>query len=189
MTKFDFERTDVDGLMLIQSFFSDDDRGYFLKSYETDIFEKNGIIGALSEDFESFSQHGVVRGLHFQTEKPQAKLVRVLSGRIYDVAVDLRKKSTTYGQWRGFYLSGEERKSLFIPQGFAHGFMVVSENALVSYKCIGKYIPDADSGILWNDETLNIHWPIDGLKESVVVSARDSSLMSFRDYNKSVNSL
>lgn len=178
MKKFLFEKTNMNGVYLISSFSTEDNRGYFIKDFEKGIFAQNGLDIDLYESFESFSWKSVIRGLHFQTQQPQAKLVRAITGEIFDVIVDLRAESKTFGKWEKFYLTGDNRKSLFIPQGFAHGFCVVSDAAIVSYKCVGRYQQGADSGIIWNDEDLAIDWGI----QDPIVSERDSSLMTFRGF-------
>lgn len=175
MQNFTFEKLGLDKLSVVTPFFLEDNRGYFLKSYEREIFEEHGIYTDVFEDFESFSRKGVIRGLHFQTHEPQSKLVRAITGAIFDVAVDIRENSPTRGQWRGVFLTEENRKALFIPKGFAHGFMVVSEQALVSYKCGGKYLKECDTGIVWNDDKLKIDWPLN-IVNKVIVSEKDSCL-------------
>lgn len=165
---------------IITPFMAEDQRGYFLKSFEKDIFQQMGLNGTIQEDFESFSTQGVIRGLHFQTKNPQIKLVRAITGTIYDVIVDLRKKSPSFGKWKGVILSGENFKGLWVPAGFAHGFQVLSENALVNYKCIGKYEKGYDSGIKYNDKELNIDWK----EGNIIVSDRDNALQSFYEFKK-----
>lgn len=183
--KFSFEKTDIEGLILVNSFFVEDERGWFLKSFEKGIFQQQGIDIDVYEDFESYSKKGVIRGLHFQEKEPQAKLVRTISGEIFDVAVDLRTNSPTHGEWRGVYLSGENKKSLFIPKGFAHGFLVLSEYALVSYKCEGKFLPHADSGLIWNDIDIKVEWPLDKI-EKLTISEKDEKLQTFSQYCKRI---
>lgn len=178
MVPFSFQETSMEGLFLINSFSIDDNRGYFVKDFEKEVFLQNGIDIDFYESFESCSQKNVVRGLHFQTKEPQAKLVRTVTGEIFDVAVDLRKDSKTFGKWEGFHLSEDNRKSLFIPEGFAHGFLVLSEKSIVSYKCVGKYHKDFDTGILWNDLDLRINWGV----KNPIVSERDSKLMTFETF-------
>ncbi len=170
---------------IITPFMAEDQRGYFLKSFEKDIFSQMGLNGAIQEDFESFSTQGVIRGLHFQTKNPQIKLVRAITGTIYDVIVDLRKNSPSFGKWIGVTLSGENFKSLWIPAGFAHGFQVLSENAIVNYKCIGKYEKGYDSGIKYDDRELNIDWK----NGSIIVSDRDKSLQSFCEFRETLGGI
>ena len=166
-------------VVLIEPIIKEDNRGYFLETYRKDLFEKN--IGAqinFIQDNESKSSYGVLRGLHFQ--KPpfeQTKLVRVIKGEVLDVAVDLRKNRSTFGQWKSIVLSGENKRQLLIPKGFAHGFIVLSDYATVSYKVDNAYAPDHESGILWNDNQLNIDWGINGQK--ILVTKKDENLLSF----------
>lgn len=181
MQQFTFTKSKVLGLKLISPFYVQDNRGYFLKSYEKEIFAQNEVFHDIFEDFESYSQKGVIRGLHFQTDSPQSKLVRAISGKIFDVAVDLRFDSKTFGKWEGFFLSDRNRISLLIPRGFAHGFLVLSESALVTYQCAGQYSKATDCGIRWNDKDLAIPWPIDDFSK-VTVSERDALLPTFSEY-------
>lgn len=168
------------GLKLITPFYVEDNRGYFLKSFEKNIFKQLGIENELAETFESYSKKDVIRGLHFQTKNPQIKIVRAITGKILDVAVDIRKDSETFGKWYAVELSAENNLSFYIPQGFAHGFRVLSEEAIVSYQCIGQYEKGSDTGIVWNDKDLGIEWGI----ENPIVSERDKELMGFREYRK-----
>lgn len=181
ISHFKFTKQDMDGLCIIEPFFCNDERGFFSKSYEKDLFLENGISTDIQEEFESLSKKGVIRGLHFQSKNPQSKMVKVLSGEIYDVALDLRKDSETFGQWRGYYLSGENMKTLYVPSGFAHGFLTISDTAHVSYRCTGKYLKDYDAGIRWDDPDIGICWPYDRVKD-IIVSERDKGLISFREY-------
>lgn len=185
MTAFSFEKTKFKGVYIIDSFSTEDNRGYFVKDFEKDIFADNGLDIDFYEAFESFSYKNVIRGLHFQTSEPQAKLVRAVTGRIFDVIIDLRVGSETFGKWEGFCLTEDNRKSLFIPKGFAHGFCVHSNTAIVSYKCVGKYQKGTDSGILWNDKAIAIDWGI----ASPIVSERDSSLMTFKEFTQKFKAL
>ena len=130
------------------------------------------------EDFESYSHKGVIRGLHFQTKQPQIKIVRVIKGMVHDVVVDIRRNSSTFGQHLDVILSDENHSSLWIPRGFAHGFEVLSEDALISYKCVGKYLKDSDAGIRWNDKDLDIVWQT----ATPILSERDETLMSFAEF-------
>ncbi|SDP87455.1 dTDP-4-dehydrorhamnose 3,5-epimerase [Eubacterium maltosivorans] len=188
MQQFLFETTPIQDLMLINPFYMEDERGFFLKSFEKEIFRQNGIKTEIFEDFESYSIKGVIRGLHFQTEKPQAKLVRALTGTIYDVVVDLRKASETFGKWHAEILSADNHKAFFIPKGFAHGFLVLSDSALVSYKCEGAFSKKTDTGIVWNDPELKIDWPLENLAEPII-SAKDKNLMTFKNYRNRKNEI
>jgi dTDP-4-dehydrorhamnose 3,5-epimerase len=181
MGGFSFEKTSLEGAYLIDSFSSCDGRGYFVKDFEKDVFAGNGLYIEFHECFETLSLKNVIRGLHFQTSQPQAKLVRVITGEIFDVIVDLRAGSETFGRWEGFHLTEASRRSVYIPKGFAHGFGVLSASAIVSYKCVGKYDKETDTGIVWNDPNLAISWGI----MNPIVSERDSRLRSFREFCES----
>lgn len=185
---FKFEQTDIKGLQIIHPFVAYDERGAFIKNYERRIFEEHGIFLENAEDITSYSKKGVLRGVHFQTRHSQDKLIRVLHGKVWDVAVDLRKESETYGQWRGFYLSEENKQSLYIPKGFAHGFLALTEDVIFSYRCGELYYPDADSGIVWNDETLRIDWPTDQT-DCLIISPKDRSLQSFKEFDEKYKGL
>ena len=185
MSQFSFEKLDIEGSYIINSFFSEDNRGSFVKSFEKDVFKNFGIDFHCNEDFISHSTKNVIRGMHFQLNKPQIKIVGVILGKVFDVIVDLRKDSKTYGEWRGYYLSSQNRTSLLIPRGCAHGFISLSDDSIVSYKCDGKYDKDTDTGILYNDSDINIEWPINDLSKAIV-SNRDKKLMTFM-VNKDLN--
>lgn len=181
MAKIDFIDTKIEGLKIVVPFYAEDNRGFFMKAYEKQLFKEAGIETEIAETFESYSMHGVIRGLHFQPgENAQSKLVRVLSGEVYDVCVDIRPGSLTFGQWVGEYLSGDNHKAFFIPKGFAHGFVVTSESALMSYTCSGAYNQGGESGIYFKDPDLRINWPINGM--SIILSEKDAKLQSFREY-------
>ena len=169
------------GLRLIAPFYSGDGRGYLLKGYEKEIFRQNGLEMDLFETFESYSVRGVIRGLHFQTRSPQAKLVRAVAGTVFDAAVDLRRGSATFGQWYTAELSQENRLMFYMPPGFAHGFLVLSETALVSYQCAGRYLKDCDTGIVWNDPDIGIEWPLDRIGEPTL-SDRDKRFPTLRQF-------
>ena len=175
MAKFKFTESKIKDLFLIEPDVFGDERGYFLESYNKQDFFDAGLKMEFVQDNESKSKNGVLRGLHFQIKRPQGKLVRVIEGEIFDVAVDLRKDSKTYGVWEGVYLSQENKKQFYVPEGFAHGFLVVSETARVVYKCTNFYDPKDESGIIWNDKNLRIDWPLNKIKE-VSLSAKDSNL-------------
>ena len=177
-----FTKTSIEGLVIIDPTVFGDNRGYFLESYNEK--ELKEVIGNVSfvQDNESKSSKGVLRGLHFQ--KPpfaQAKLVRCIEGKVLDVAVDIRKNSKTYGQHFTTELSGENKKQVFIPRGFAHGFLVLSESAIFAYKVDNTYAPEHDAGFRWNDPIVNIQW---GLSESeVLVSDKDAQLPFFNEFD------
>jgi dTDP-4-dehydrorhamnose 3,5-epimerase len=176
-----FYTTEIPDLLLFEPRVFEDRRGYFYESFNQKEFsEISGINLPFVQDNHSFSQYGVLRGLHFQNPPhQQAKLIKVVQGEIYDVAVDLRKESATFGKWLGFRLSAENKKQLYIPRGFAHGFVVLSQVAEVLYKCDNFYAPQAEGGIIFNDSTLAIDWP---LKESeMIVSEKDLKLPRFSE--------
>jgi len=165
-------KTPLEGLLIVEPKVFKDQRGYFFESYNKKLYAENGISDNFVQDNQSFSSYGVVRGLHYQLNPfAQSKLVRVLQGKIFDVAVDLRKDSPTFGQWFGVELSSENFLQLYIPRGFAHGFSVLSEIAVVFYKCDNYYAPDYEEGILFDDPVLNIDWKVP--IEKVIVSEKD----------------
>lgn len=180
---FTFERTDIDGVYIITPQCFGDDRGYFLETYQKDIFDKAGLDYTFVQSNQSKSHKGVLRGLHFQTRKPQAKLVRVVEGEVYDVAVDLRKDSPTYGKYVGVTLSAEKHNMFMIPRGFAHGFVVLSDKAVFEYMCDDVYDPGYEGGLPFDDESINIKWPeVDGeldlsLKDKKHPSLKDSKIV------------
>lgn len=157
-----------------------DARGYFMEAFRKDIFEEAGIYMPVVQENVSKSCRGVLRGLHFQKNFPQAKLIRVLFGEIYDVIVDLRYESNTFGKWMGIALSSENKKQLYIPRGFAHGFLVLSETVEFSYLVDESYHPEDEEGIIWNDKTLNIDWPLNDIKEPIL-SEKDGKLKTMKE--------
>ena len=159
---FEFERQKIEDVILVKPKVFGDNRGFFMEAYKKSEFFENGITVEFNQDNHSKSTKGVLRGLHYQKSPyAQAKLVRCSKGRIYDVAVDIRPESKTFGQYVKVELSEENKQMLFIPEGFAHGFVVLSEEAELLYKASGEYAPQADRGIRWNDETIGINWEID----------------------------
>ncbi|NLE26950.1 MAG: dTDP-4-dehydrorhamnose 3,5-epimerase [Clostridiaceae bacterium] len=180
-SKFSISDTNFPEAKVVSPFYAEDERGHFQKGFEEEDFRRLGLETGISEVFESYSKQSVLRGLHFQTKNPQIKIVRVLQGGVLDVIVDVRKNSPTFGRWQSFQLSSENRLSLWIPRGFAHGFYVLSSFALVSYICIGKYEQGHDTGILWNDPDLAIEWG----NITPIVSGRDAGLMRFSEYAQS----
>lgn len=170
MSNFTFNETKIKGVYIIDVKTYGDHRGYFMETYKEEDFVAAGLDYKFVQDNQSSSRKGVLRGLHFQKTFPQAKLVRVLKGEVFDVAVDLRKGSETYGQWVGVLLSEENHRQFMIPRGFAHGFVVVSEHAEFAYKCDEKYHPEDEGGILWNDPDVNIEWPEVG---EIILSDKD----------------
>ena len=159
---FKFIETEIKDVYIIEPKLYGDNRGYFMETYKEESFKEAGLNYTFVQDNQSKSKKGVLRGLHFQKTHPQAKLVRVLEGEVFDVAVDLRKDSPTYGKWVGVILSAENNKQFMIPRGFAHGFVVLSETATFCYKCDELYHPEDEGGIMWNDKDINIKWPYDG---------------------------
>lgn len=181
MSAFKFQRTSISNLLQITPFLALDARGYLSKPFEKSIFAEHGIELTPWEELRSCSQRGVLRGLHFQRRHSQDKLVQVLYGAVYDVAVDLRKGSETFGKWEGFYLTAENRQMLYIPKGFAHGFLALEEDTLFSYLCGDRYDSEADSGIRWNDPHLAIDWPLDRV-ERLIVSDKDTALPTLAEF-------
>lgn len=183
MKKFEFRELDLKGAYLIQPFYSSDDRGGFIKDYSSAVFNANGIEYDLKEVFYTISKKGVIRALHFQLVKQQPKLVRCVSGHVYDVIVDLRPDSETFGQWRGFDLTGENMNELLIPAFFGHGYLVL-EDSIVSYKCAEAFYGEGDSGIMYDDSDIGIDWPFEkiGGEEKLIISEKDKGLMNFSDY-------
>lgn len=159
-----------------------DERGFFMETFRQDEFEKNCGKFTFVQDNHSSSKQGILRGLHYQHQKPQGKLVRVIRGEVFDVAVDMRENSPTFGKWVGEYLSEANKNMLWVPPGFAHGFLVTSEHAEFVYKCTDFYNPGDEYSLLWNDETLGIDWPKDGLE--VNLSDKDRDGLSFADAKK-----
>lgn len=166
--------TEIPEVLIIEPKIFGDDRGFFLESFNHKAFgEKTGVTADFVQDNHSKSSKNVLRGLHYQLQQPQGKLLRVVSGEIFDVAVDIRKSSATFGKWVGCMLSAENKQQLWVPAGFAHGFLVVSETAEVLYKTTDYYAPSHERCILWNDPDLTIDWPLDGAKP--ILSAKDKA--------------
>jgi dTDP-4-dehydrorhamnose 3,5-epimerase len=174
------ELTNISDLFLIHPDVFPDDRGYFFESFQKDKFSKSGIDADFVQDNESMSAKGVLRGLHFQSPPyAQGKLVRVVMGSALDVAVDLRRNSKTYGKWESVILSAENKTMLWIPEGFAHGFLTLEDNTIFQYKCTNYYNREAESGIIWNDPDLNIDWGI----ANPVVSEKDLKGIFFKEFS------
>lgn len=180
MSNFTFHPTEIPGVYIIDVKIYGDRRGYFMETYKESDFREAGLNYTFVQDNQSASRKGVLRGLHFQKQHPQAKLVRVLRGEVFDVAVDLRAGSATYGKWVGALLSGENHRQLMIPRGFAHGFIVVSESAEFAYKCDDFYHPEDEGGIIWNDPAIGIEWPDVG---EVLLSEKDRRHPSLAEAN------
>lgn len=181
--KFEFIPLSLNDAYLIKSFYAPDERGGFVKDYNIDTFKANGIGHELKEVFYTISKKGVIRATHFQLVKQQPKLVRCISGHVYDVIVDLRPDSETFGKWLGFDLTGENMLSLYIPEYFGHGYLVI-EDSIVSYKCGEVFYGEGDSGIMYNDPEIGIEWPFEkiGGIDNLIISEKDKQLMSFEDY-------
>lgn len=183
MGKFNFIKTDIDGVFIIEPTVFGDERGYFMETYHYDDFASAGIDVKFVQDNHSMSKKGVLRGLHFQKEFPQSKLVRVIKGEVFDVAVDLREGSPTYGKYVGSLLSSENRRQFYIPKNFAHGFLVLSDEAEFVYKVDDFYHPNDEGGLMWNDPDIAINWPIEeGMK--IILSEKDKVNPFFRDFKK-----
>ena len=176
MGKFNFVKTEFPGLIVVEPTAFGDERGFFMESYNYRDFKENGIDMEFIQDNHSRSKKGVLRGLHFQTRHTQAKLVRVIRGRVFDVVVDLRKGSPTYGKAFGIILDGESKRELFVPEGFAHGFVVLEDDTDFTYKVSDYWDPESEGGIRWNDPELNIKWPLNeySIKEPII-NKRDAS--------------
>ena len=175
MGKFNFIETGIKDLYVIEPTVFGDDRGYFMETYNSEfapyIKHLDGTPCDFIQDNQSRSKRGVLRGLHFQMANPQGKLVRVIEGEVYDVAVDLRKDSETYGKWYGVLLSAENKRQFYVPEGFAHGFLVTSEFATFVYKCTRLYDPSSEGGLLWNDPEIGIDWP--DVNAEILLSEKD----------------
>lgn len=180
MGNFNFVKTEIDGVYIIESKVFSDSRGYFFESYKKQDFYDAGLKMEFVQENESKSKKGTLRGLHFQSKNSQGKLVRVIKGKVFDVAVDLRKGSDTFGKYVGVILSEDNKKQLYVPEGFAHGFLVISEEAIFNYKCTNVYSPEYEGGILWCDEDLNIKWPIE-LVDEMILSPKDKMQKKFKD--------
>lgn len=167
-----FVKTAIDGVYIIEPKVFGDNRGYFMETYNERDFKDNGLNYIFVQDNQSRSKKGVLRGLHFQKTYPQAKLVRVIEGEVYDVAVDLRANSPTYAKYVGVTLSADNKKMFMIPRGFAHGFLVLSDSATFTYKCDEFYHPEDEGGIMWNDPDVDIDWP--DIEDDILLSEKDN---------------
>ena len=187
MGKFTFVETGLPGVLVIEPTVFGDARGYFMETFQTEEFAAAGITDEFVQDNQSKSSRGVLRGLHFQKEHTQGKLVRVTKGEVFDVAVDCRPNSATFGKWVGVTLSDENKKQFYVPKGFAHGFLVLSDEAEFCYKCTDYYDPTAEGGIPYNDPTVNVEWPDCGCE--YLLSEKDKkhepfAAQSFDYFNK-----
>lgn len=185
MGKFNKIETSIDGVYVIEPTVFGDNRGYFMETYSKKDFEELELNYDFVQDNQSKSKKGVLRGLHFQKENTQAKLVRVLKGEVFDVVVDLRPGSKTYGKWEGAILSEENKKMFMIPRGFAHGFLVLSDEAEFTYKCDDIYNHEAEGGLMWNDKDVAIDWPFGDMKEEdLLTSEKDTNWPSLEELRK-----
>ncbi|MEN2983916.1 MAG: dTDP-4-dehydrorhamnose 3,5-epimerase [Dictyoglomaceae bacterium] len=180
MGKFKFTEGPIKGLIIIEPTVYRDERGFFMETYNLKEFKEVGLNVDFVQDNHSRSKKGVLRGLHFQRRYPQGKLIRVIRGRIFDVAVDIRKESSTFGKWYGIELSEENKLMFYIPEGFAHGFLVLSEEAEVLYKTTEYYHPEDEGGIIWNDPDIGIKWPLEEIDE-IILSEKDKKWGKLRN--------
>ena len=180
MGKITVTPCDIEGLYVIEPTVFKDERGYFVETYNQNDMKEAGLDMVFVQDNQSMSTRGVLRGLHFQKQFPQGKLVRVVRGKVFDVAVDLRSDSKTYGKWFGVELSAENMKQFYIPEGFAHGFLVLSDEAEFCYKCTDFYHPEDEGGLAWNDPEIGVEWP---LEEGVdlIISEKDQKWKGLKD--------
>ena len=180
MGKITVTPCDIEGLYVIEPTVFKDERGYFVETYNQNDMKEAGLDMVFVQDNQSMSTRGVLRGLHFQKQFPQGKLVRVVNGEVFDVAVDLREGSKTYGKWFGVELSAENMKQFYIPEGFAHGFLVLSDEAEFCYKCTDFYHPGDEGGLAWNDPEIGVEWP---LEEGVdlIISEKDQKWKGLKD--------
>jgi dTDP-4-dehydrorhamnose 3,5-epimerase len=182
MGQFNFIQTGIEGLIVIEPKVFGDSRGYFMETYNYNDFKNAGLDMTFVQDNQSKSKRGVLRGLHFQKQYPQGKLVRVISGEVFDVAVDLRRESPTYKKGYGVLLTSENKKQFYLPAGFAHGFLVISEEAEFVYKCTDFYHPEYEGGIAWNDSEIGIEWPLEGINV-ILLSEKDKALKTLAEQN------
>ena len=176
---FIFKKLSIPDIILVEPKVFSDERGFFMESFRNSIFKKNGINTNFIQDSLSHSKKGILRGLHFQKNpKAQAKIVTVVRGEIFDVAVDIRKNSPTYGKWISEILSGHNHKSLYIPEGFAHGFCSLTDNSLIHYKMTNYRDTKLEKGIIWNDKSIKIKWPV----KKPIISIKDKNNMTFNQY-------
>lgn len=180
---FTFHKNEISGLIIIEPHTFYDNRGLYEKNYEKNIFAENGITCDFTESSDLYSKKGALRGLHYQTVNSQAKLVHVISGSIFDVAVDLRNESPTFGKYWADILDGQNNKLVYIPEGFAHGFIALADNTIFSYQCSGRYVPEACGGIRWDDPSLNIPWPLKEYEiDQIIATDKDRNWPTFEEY-------
>ena len=177
------KRTEIPDLMIIEPHLFTDDRGLYKKYYEKDVYNTSGIVCDFTESSDIYSRKGALRGLHYQINYSQAKLLHVISGSIFDVALDLRVESKTFGKYHTELLRAGDNKMIYVPEGFAHGFISLSEESVFSYQCSGKYDPESCGGIIWNDPDLMIPWPLEenGIK-NIICTEKDRTWPTFREY-------
>ena len=180
MGKIKVTTCDIEGLYVIEPTVINDERGYFMETYNQNDFKEASLNMTFVQDNQSMSVKGVLRGLHFQKQYPQGKLVRAVRGTVFDVAVDLRSDSKTYGKWFGVTLSAENKKQFYIPEGFAHGFLVLSDEAEFAYKCTDFYHPGDEGGLLWSDPEIGVDWPIEPGME-LIISDKDKKWSGLKD--------
>ena len=180
MDRFNIIKTDFEGVYIIEPTVHRDHRGYFVKTYDEEEFKEKGLDLTFVQDDQSCSSKGVLRGLHFQKKHPQGKLVRVVRGKVFDVGVDLRKNSKTYGKWIGVILSDENKRQFFLPKGFAHGLLALEDNSIFVYKVDEFYYPGDEEGLLYNDEDIGIDWPLNEIDE-IIMTDKDKSWKSFKE--------
>ena len=185
--KWNFEELDLKGAYVIKPFYASDDRGGLIKDYNIDVFKEHGIDHELKETFYTISKRGVIRSTHFQLIKPQPKLMRGISGKVFYIIVDLRPDSETYGQYRSMMLSGDDITCVLCPAGFGQGYLVI-EDSVMSYKASEVFYGEGDSGIAYNDPDIGIEWPFEliGGKENLIISDKDLNLMSFKEYTQKI---
>ena len=180
MGKITVTPCDIEGLYVIEPTVFKDERGYFVETYNQNDMKEAGLDMVFVQDNQSMSIRGVLRGLHFQKQFPQGKLVRVVRGKVFDVAVDLRSDSKTYGKWFGVELSAENMKQFYIPEGFAHGFLVLSDEAEFCYKCTDFYHPGDEGGLAWNDPEIGVEWPLEE-RVDLIISEKDQKWKGLKD--------
>lgn len=180
MGKITVTKCEIEGLCVIEPTVFKDERGFFMETYNQQDFKEAGLNMEFVQDNQSMSTKGVLRGLHFQKQYPQGKLVRVIRGAVFDVAVDLRKSSKTFGKWFGVELSAENKKQFYIPEGFAHGFLVLSDEAEFVYKCTDFYHPNDEGGLAWNDKEIGVDWPITEDMQ-LIISEKDQKWKGLSD--------
>lgn len=188
MEFFKIEETGMEGLFVVSTLTHKDERGHFVKTFDKECFKKYGIPTEFAQIDQSKSNKGVIRGLHFLNNYPQGKLVNVPYGKIFDVAVDIRKQSPTYGKWYGLELSDENNKLFYIPPGFAHGFLSLMDDSIILYHCTTKYHPNSDCGIKWDDNDINIDWPLNQIDE-LIISEKDKNWKKLNETEYSFKNL